>query len=128
MWQGEKSNTKWFHLVNWNIAKDLKDCSSLGIEDPFLMNSVLGAKLVWRMALGKLDSWKKVIHKKYFNGDHIQCIINPLESKNGSSIWKLIKAISPIVKSKITWILLRRVTQKVFFHVWHPSMVEDNET
>jgi len=34
LWQGGKSNTKKFHLVNWNLVKSPKDHGGLGVRDP----------------------------------------------------------------------------------------------
>jgi hypothetical protein len=42
--------------------------------------------------------------KKYFRGTRTRCLENPMEPQKGSHIWKLLKSMAPLVRSKITWI------------------------
>jgi hypothetical protein len=42
--------------------------------------------------------------KKYFRGARNRCIDNLMESQKGSHIWKLLKSVTPLVRSKLTWI------------------------
>jgi hypothetical protein len=52
LWEGGKTSTKKFHLVNWRIVRAPKMNGGLGIKDPTLVNVALGAKLLWRMISG----------------------------------------------------------------------------
>jgi hypothetical protein len=70
LWQGGKSNSKRFHLVNWSIVRVPKSHGGLGIKDHSLMNLAMGDKLLWRLISGKYDLWKKIIHKKIFRGTY----------------------------------------------------------
>jgi hypothetical protein len=44
LWQGGKTNSKRFHLVNWSIVRAPKAHGGLGIKDPTLMNLVMGKR------------------------------------------------------------------------------------
>lgn len=46
LWEGGRSNTKRFHLVNWNIIRAPKANGGLGIKNPVLSNIVVGSKLL----------------------------------------------------------------------------------
>jgi hypothetical protein len=78
------------------MVRSPKDRGGLGIKDPSLMNLDLGAKLVWRLITRKVEWWKKVLLKKYFQGNCKRCIDRPLENKKGSHIWKLLKVIAQL--------------------------------
>jgi hypothetical protein len=69
LWQGGKSNTKIFHLENWNLVRAPKDNGKLGVWDPEVMNLSLGAKILWRMVPRKNKWWKKALVKKYMEGN-----------------------------------------------------------
>ena len=45
-WEGGKTNTKKFHLINWKMARDPKDRGGIEIRETFFMNLDIGAKLV----------------------------------------------------------------------------------
>jgi hypothetical protein len=51
-----------------------KDRGGLIIRDHFLLNLELGGKLFWRMIMGRVDWWKKVLWKNYFNVVRKRCI------------------------------------------------------
>jgi hypothetical protein len=76
LWKGGKSNSKHFHLVNWNIVGAPKNHGGLGIRDPTIMNKVLGAKILWRLITGRKELWKYVLNKKYFPGPRMRCLDN----------------------------------------------------
>jgi hypothetical protein len=63
LWQGGKMTHKNFHLVNWNQVTSDKNHGGLGIREPDLMNTTMGAKLLWRLITGKLTWWKQAIKK-----------------------------------------------------------------
>jgi hypothetical protein len=49
MWEGGKTNTKKFHLINWKTICMDKSRGDLEIQEPSLMNSTLGSKLAWHL-------------------------------------------------------------------------------
>ena len=38
LWKEGKTNTKRFHLINWNTNRDLKQNGNMEIKDPMLLN------------------------------------------------------------------------------------------
>lgn len=104
LWQGGKSNNKKIHLINWKIVRAPKNRWGLGIKGPTLMNIAMGAKLIWRLITSKLDWWKKIIWKKYLQGNWKRCIESIVENQKGSHIWRLIKSVAPLIQSKLTLI------------------------
>ena len=46
LWEGGKTQSKKFHLVNSTTIKDAKSKGGLGLRDPRRMNIAMGAKLV----------------------------------------------------------------------------------
>jgi hypothetical protein len=46
VWQGGKSNSKKFHLVNWDTISTPKKSGGLGIRDIEVENIAMGAKLL----------------------------------------------------------------------------------
>jgi hypothetical protein len=84
LWQGGKTNTKKFHLVNWNTVRSLKDNGGLGIKDPMLMNIAMRAKILWHLTSRQLEWWKNVLVKKYFHGNRKWCLDSSLARVKGS--------------------------------------------
>jgi hypothetical protein len=104
LWQGGKSNTKRFHLENWNLVRSPKDHGGLGVRDIELVNIALGSKLLWRMVTGKNEWWKKALLKKYFSGERRRCLDNPPSRQVGSPIWKLLWASLPLMQHSLYWV------------------------
>jgi hypothetical protein len=76
----------------------------LGIKDPGFINLAMGAKLLRCLITGTHDWWKKIIHKKYFMGVW-KCRLEERPTvREGSLIWKLLKVLIPILKSKLPWV------------------------
>lgn len=71
LWQGGCSNSRRYHLINWNIVRAPLSSGRLGIKDPNLLNISLGAKILWRLVSSQYDWWKKVILHKYLSGSRI---------------------------------------------------------
>jgi hypothetical protein len=46
LWQGGKSNSKKFYLVNWDTVSSPKKSGGLGIRDPKVENIAMGAKIL----------------------------------------------------------------------------------
>jgi hypothetical protein len=65
LWEGGKTNTKKFHLVNWITVCQPSGKGGLVVRNPSLMNISLGEKLVWHLISGSLDWWKQAILVKY---------------------------------------------------------------
>jgi len=93
-----------FHLINWKVVRIPKDKGGLGIKHLSVMNIAMGAKLLWRLITGISNRWKKILWMKYFKGTKKRCIEAIEENQRGSKIWKLLKSIVPLNRSKLTWI------------------------
>jgi hypothetical protein len=104
LWQGGKSNSKKFHLVNWDIVSTPKKSGGLGIRDPEVENIAMGSKLLWRIVSGRKEWWKTTIIKKYRLGGRKRCMDNMVDPQPGSQIWKLIRASIPSFKEHLSWI------------------------
>jgi len=102
LWVGGKTNTKKFHLLNWKQVYQPLNKGGLAIRDLALMNTSLGAKLVWCLITSNTDWWKETLLAKYFNTSRPHCFDGPIPSLPGSSIWRLLKNAFPLIKSKLS--------------------------
>jgi len=68
LWQGGKSNSKNFHLVNWNIISSPKQGGVIRIKYPEVNNITIGAKILWRIVSGRKEWWKTNIKKIQVGG------------------------------------------------------------
>jgi hypothetical protein len=62
------------------------------------MNESLGEKISWRLVIGSMDWWKLSLIAKYLNSSHLRSLDNPLPSSKGSTIWKILRAPSPLIQ------------------------------
>jgi hypothetical protein len=93
--KGRKSNSKHFHLVNWNTIIAPKTHGGLGIRDPLVMNKALREKFIWRLISRKKELCKSILSQKYFPSPYMRCLDNITHFMAFSQIWRLIKA-SPL--------------------------------
>jgi hypothetical protein len=56
------------HLVSWDKVKSPLLEGGLQIRDLANQNSALGSKILWNIVSGKLSWSKRVLWKKYFQG------------------------------------------------------------
>jgi hypothetical protein len=64
LWQGGKSNSKKFHLVNWDTVSTPKKSGGLGIRDPEVENIAMGANILWRIVSRKKGMVENGYNKK----------------------------------------------------------------
>lgn len=102
--QNAKINTRKFHLINWNTVLSPKDNGGLDIKDLVLINLAPGAEVLWRLVAGKIEWWKQVLFKNYFQGSRKSCLDAGFSHSKGYPIWQLCRVVSPIIQSKLTWI------------------------
>jgi hypothetical protein len=76
----------------------------LGIKDPEVANTTMGAKLLWRILTGKKDWWKMTITKKYRLGGRKRCMDNTPDPHPGSQVFKIIRVTIPFFKEHLSWI------------------------
>jgi hypothetical protein len=74
LWEGGKTKTKKFHLVNWDIVKHPQKNGGLGIKDPTVSNLATGEKILWNLISRRKDWWKTTLLKKYLAGDRLKCL------------------------------------------------------
>jgi hypothetical protein len=104
LWKGGKSNHKKFHFVNWETVTQPKKKDGLGIKDPEITNSAMGAKIFWRLISEGNDWWKQAIINKYRLGKRKRSMDNPQTQQAGSQIYKLIKGTTPFFREHLSWI------------------------
>ena len=104
LWEGGKGNLHRIHLISWNKIKMPYKEGGLQVRDLANQNLAMGAKTLWNLIAGK-DSWRsKALRRKYFNGDRLRCLDNPIPRKNGSPIYKLCLKALPLFQPNLHWI------------------------
>jgi hypothetical protein len=96
--------TNKFHLVNWNQVTNIKNHGGLGIRELELMNKAMGEKILWRLIIGSLESWKQDLWKKYFNGSQRRSSYLQPKVTNGSPNFKLLLVSRDLILKKLNWI------------------------
>ena len=89
LWEGGKNNEKRLHLVNWDTNKKPKLEGGLQLRDLGAQNLTLGSKILWNIVAGKASWSKRVLWKKYFNGQRLRCLDQPPKTIKGSPVFKL---------------------------------------
>jgi hypothetical protein len=102
IWEGEKTNTKIFHLVNTSTVCPATDKGELVIRNPSFMHVSLGAKVVWHLIYGTNEWWKISLLSGYFNHSILHCLDTSLSNTKGSLIWKLIKEDVSLIQSQLS--------------------------
>ena len=102
LWKGGASNHKKLHLVKWEMVTQPKSMGGLGIRDPEISNSAMGAKIFWRLISGDNDWWKQALISKYRLGKRKIIMDNPHLHQTGSQIWRLIKGIAPFFREYLS--------------------------
>jgi hypothetical protein len=104
LWEGRKTDTKKFHLVNWDMVKQPQKNSGMGIKDPVLSNLAMEANFLWNLVSGRKDWWKIILLKKYLAGNRLRHLDQQHSLKSGSPIGKLLSASIPLIQSHLAWI------------------------
>ena len=89
LWEGGKNNERRLHLVNWDTIKRPTLEGGLQMRDLVAQNLALGSKLLWNIVAGKVSWSKKVLWKKYFQGQRLRCLDHPPKTTKGSPVFKL---------------------------------------
>jgi len=64
LWKGGKTNSKKFHLINLNNARNLKEYGGLGTKHHHLVNLSQGDKIPWKAIQEMKELWKNALAKK----------------------------------------------------------------
>eukprot|EP00253_Pinus_taeda_P019066 PITA_19066 len=104
LWEGGKNNERRLHLVNWDTIKKPLIEGGLQMRDLAAQNLALGSKILWSIVAGKTSWSKKVLWKKYFQGQRLRCLDLPKKISKGSPISKLCIAALDNFSSNLYWI------------------------
>eukprot|EP00253_Pinus_taeda_P026904 PITA_26904 len=104
LWEGGNNNDRRIHLVSWEILKSPFLEGGLQIRNLAAQNSALGAKILWNLVSGKISWSKRVIWKKYFQGQRLRCLDNPPRTLKGSPIFNLCNAAREQFSQHLYWI------------------------
>lgn len=82
----------------------------------------MGAKLLWRLVIGKKAWWKQALWKKYFTGSRARCLDYPPKATSSLSIFKLLLATKSIISDNLNWIPRngRRIS------IWDDKILEND--
>eukprot|EP00253_Pinus_taeda_P009858 PITA_09858 len=104
LWEGGKNNERRLHLVNWDTIKRPYIEGGLQMRDLAAQNLALGSKILWNIVVGKISWSKKVLWKKYFQGQRLRCLDLPQKISKGSPVSKLCIAALDNFSSNLYWI------------------------
>eukprot|EP00253_Pinus_taeda_P006677 PITA_06677 len=104
LWEGGNNNDRRIHLVSWEILKSPFLEGGLQLRNLAAQNSALGAKTLWNLVSGKTSWSKRVIWKKYFQGQRLRCLDNPPRTLKGSPIFNLCNAAREQFSQHLYWI------------------------
>lgn len=74
------------------------------MRDLAAQNLALGSKILWNIVAGKVSWSKKVLWKKYFQGQHLRCLDHLPKTTKGSPIFKLCLSALEHFSSNLYWI------------------------
>eukprot|EP00253_Pinus_taeda_P012160 PITA_12160 len=86
LWGNSGKNRKWA-FVKWDKVSLPKKSGGIGIRDPALSNTVMGAKLWWRWIAHPNTPWASLWTAKYANNKPMEDRIRMSELSVGSIIW-----------------------------------------
>eukprot|EP00253_Pinus_taeda_P026524 PITA_26524 len=86
LWGSSGKNRKWA-LVKWDKVCLPKKSGGIGLRDPALSNTVMGAKLWWRWLGYPNTPWASLWTTKYANNQPLEDRIRKSELSAGSIIW-----------------------------------------
>eukprot|EP00253_Pinus_taeda_P012315 PITA_12315 len=104
LWEGGNNNDRRIHLVSWEILKSPFQEGGLQLRNLAAQNSALGAKTLWNLVSGKTSWSKRVLWKKYFQGQRLRCLDNPPRTLKGSPIFNLCNAAREQFSQHLYWI------------------------
>eukprot|EP00253_Pinus_taeda_P032784 PITA_32784 len=121
LWEGGNNNVRRIHLVNWEILKRPLLEGGLHLHNLAAQNLALGSKILRNLVSGNSSWSKRVIWKKYFQGQCLRCLDNPLRTLKGSSIFNLCSADMEHFCHYLYWIPCNGRKIKI----WEDSILSD---
>eukprot|EP00253_Pinus_taeda_P022364 PITA_22364 len=104
LWEGGNNNDRRIHLVNWEILKRPLLEGGLHLRNLAAQNLALGSKILWNLVSGKASWSKRVLWKKYFQGQRLRCLDKPPRLLKGSPIFNLCNAAREQFNQDLYWI------------------------
>ncbi|XP_057816791.2 uncharacterized mitochondrial protein AtMg00310-like [Cryptomeria japonica] len=102
VWEGAK-DTKKIPLINWETMCLLKEDGRARLRKMELQNSVLGAKLSWKMYTEPQKLWCKIFKKKYLDSENPCRILTMANADRGSATWNFLWDCRFIITNHISW-------------------------
>eukprot|EP00253_Pinus_taeda_P015908 PITA_15908 len=104
LWEGGNNNDRRIHLVNWEILKRPFLVGGLQLRNLAAQNLALGSKILWNLVSGKASWSKRVLWKKYFQGQRLRCLDKPPRLLKGSPIFNICNAAREQFIHYLYWI------------------------
>eukprot|EP00253_Pinus_taeda_P034931 PITA_34931 len=104
LWEGGNNNDRRIHLVNWEFLKRPFLEGGLHLRNLAAQNLALGSKILWNLVSGNSSWSKRVIWKKYFQGQRLRCLDKPPRLLKGSLILNLCNAAREQFNHHLYWI------------------------
>eukprot|EP00253_Pinus_taeda_P010228 PITA_10228 len=104
LWEGGNNNDRRIHLVNWEILKRPLLEGGLHLCNLAAQNLALGSKILWNLVSGKASWSKRVLWKKYFQGQRLRCLDKSPRLLKGSPIFILCNAAREQFNHYVYWI------------------------
>lgn len=104
LWEGGNNNDRRIHLVNWETLKRPLLEGGLHLRNLAAQNLALGSKILWNLVSGNSSWSKRVIWKKYFQGQCLRCLDKPPRSLKGSPIFNLCSSAMEQFSHYLYWI------------------------
>jgi hypothetical protein len=109
------------HLISWEKTSKPFLEGGLNLKKTRVQNLALGAKLLWKMVIGK-PSWSKLmLWRKYFRGPRDKSLEFPCKEMKISPIFALCKKALPLFSPHLTWVL--KNGKKI--RIWTDSIMGD---
>ena len=113
---GSTDQAKKMHWVNWSKVTKPKNLGGLGLQIAKGRNTVLLAKLNWRLHMEGNAPWSKVLKLKY-------CTRQRINSRNAarlacSRMWKGLRKGEEVFKKGVKWVLGHNSKLNFWYDCW----------
>eukprot|EP00253_Pinus_taeda_P021887 PITA_21887 len=117
LWGSSGHNRKWA-LLKWDKVCLPKKSGGIGIRDPELSNTVMGAKLWWRWLAHPNTRWASFWTAKYASNKPIEDRIRMSELSTGSIIWNAAIQHRHLIQRHCFWEIRDGTTAKFWDDSW----------
>eukprot|EP00253_Pinus_taeda_P025653 PITA_25653 len=117
LWGSSGKNRKWA-LVKWDKVCLPKMSGGIGLRDPALSNTVMGAKLWWRWLAYPNTPWASLWTAKYASNKPIEDRICMTEQSEGSIIWNAAIQHRHLIQQHCFWEIKNGNTARFWDDSW----------